>query len=45
MEKVYGVALIGCGQMGAVHLENIYYKEKAGMENENYQAQRFGSEF
>lgn len=27
MDKVYGVALIGCGQMGAVHLENIYYKE------------------
>ena len=26
MSKVYGVALIGCGQMGAVHLENIYYK-------------------
>lgn len=25
--KVYGVALIGCGQMGAVHLEHIYYKE------------------
>lgn len=26
MSKIYGVALIGCGQMGAVHLENIYYK-------------------
>lgn len=25
--KVYNVALIGCGQMGAVHLEHIYYKE------------------
>lgn len=27
MSKIYGVALIGCGQMGAVHLENIYYKD------------------
>ena len=27
MKKIYRVALIGCGQMGAVHLENIYYKE------------------
>lgn len=27
MSKVYGVALIGCGQMGEVHLEHIYYKE------------------
>lgn len=27
MEKIFQVALIGCGQMGAVHLENIYYKE------------------
>lgn len=25
-KKVYGVALIGCGHMGAAHLENIYYK-------------------
>lgn len=24
--KKYGVALIGCGQMGAVHLEQLYYK-------------------
>ncbi len=24
--RVYGVALIGCGQMGAVHMEHIYYK-------------------
>lgn len=31
MEKVYGVALIGCGQMGAVHLENIYYKENVNI--------------
>lgn len=27
MTKPYGVALIGCGQMGAAHMENIYYKE------------------
>lgn len=27
MSKIYKVALIGCGQMGAVHLDNIYYKE------------------
>ena len=25
--KTYNVALIGCGQMGQVHLEHIYYKE------------------
>lgn len=25
--KKYGVALIGCGKMGATHLEHIYYKE------------------
>lgn len=25
--KTYHVALIGCGHMGAVHLEHIYYKE------------------
>ena len=25
--KVYNVALIGCGHMGEVHLEHIYYKE------------------
>ena len=25
--KVYGVALIGCGKMGSVHLEHIYCKE------------------
>ena len=29
MSKVYNVALIGCGHMGAAHLENIYYKENA----------------
>lgn len=27
MKKVYGIALIGCGQMGAVHLEHIYFKD------------------
>ena len=27
MKKVYGVALVGCGQMGAVHLEHIYFKD------------------
>lgn len=25
--KIYNVALIGCGQMGAAHLDDIYYKE------------------
>jgi len=25
--KTYNVALIGCGQMGAAHLDDIYYKE------------------
>ncbi|MDD6485144.1 MAG: Gfo/Idh/MocA family oxidoreductase [Clostridiales bacterium] len=25
--KTYKTALIGCGQMGAVHMEHIYYKE------------------
>ncbi len=29
VSKIYGVALIGCGHMGAVHLENIYYKDNA----------------
>lgn len=31
MGKIYGVALIGCGQMGAVHLENIYYKDNVNI--------------
>ncbi len=31
MKKVYGVALIGCGQMGAVHLEHIYYKDNVNI--------------
>ena len=26
-KKVYGVAVIGCGQMGEEHLRHIYYKE------------------
>ena len=30
--KKYGVALIGCGQMGAVHIEHIYYKENVSIE-------------
>ena len=25
--KTYNIALIGCGQMGAAHLDDIYYKE------------------
>lgn len=25
--KIYNVALIGCGKMGAAHLDDIYYKE------------------
>lgn len=29
--KTYNVALIGCGQMGAVHLEHIYYKENVAI--------------
>ncbi len=27
MKKVYNVALIGCGNMGHAHIEEIYYKE------------------
>lgn len=30
--KKYNVALIGCGQMGAAHLEKIYYKENVNIE-------------
>lgn len=30
--KIYGVALIGCGQMGKVHLEHIYYKKNVNVE-------------
>lgn len=29
--KKYGVALIGCGQMGEVHLSRIYYKENVSI--------------
>ena len=25
--KTYRIALIGCGQMGGAHLDDIYYKE------------------
>ena len=25
--RQFNVALIGCGQMGAAHLDDIYYKE------------------
>ena len=31
-DKKYGVALIGCGKMGAAHLENIYYKDNIRMQ-------------
>lgn len=27
MSKIYGIVLIGCGQMGNVHLEDIYFRE------------------
>jgi len=27
MEKVYNIALIGCGYMGAAHLDDIYFKK------------------
>ena len=27
MSKVYGVVLIGCGQMGKVHIDDIYYRD------------------
>lgn len=27
MKKVYGLAIVGCGQMGAAHMDNIYYKD------------------
>lgn len=29
--KVYNLALIGCGQMGAAHLDDIYYKENVNI--------------
>lgn len=29
--KKYNVALIGCGQMGAAHMEKIYYKENVSV--------------
>ncbi len=27
LSKIYNVALIGCGQMGKTHIENIYFKD------------------
>lgn len=27
MSKIYNVAIIGCGHMGAAHMDDIYYKE------------------
>lgn len=27
MNKIYGVALIGCGQMGETHMKDIYFKD------------------
>ena len=27
MKNIYGVAIIGCGHMGSVHMEDIYYKD------------------
>lgn len=29
--KTYNVAVIGCGQMGKVHIEHIYYKENVNL--------------
>ena len=31
IDKIYGVALIGCGQMGAVHMDHIYYKDNVSV--------------
>ncbi len=33
MMKKYGIALIGCGQMGAVHLDHIYYKDNVSVKS------------
>lgn len=30
-KRVYGVALIGCGAMGAAHLDDIYEKENVAL--------------
>lgn len=27
MDKIYGVVLVGCGMMGAAHLDDFYYRE------------------
>lgn len=32
MEKKYGIALIGCGNMGGAHLDDIYTKENISVE-------------
>lgn len=29
--KIYNIALIGCGQMGATHLDDIYFKENVNI--------------
>ena len=29
--KFYNIALIGCGQMGAAHLDDIYFKENVNI--------------
>ena len=43
--KKYNVALIGCGQMGAAHLEKIYYKENVNIEYvQTYQKLNFSKE-
>lgn len=31
MKKIYNVAVIGCGHMGTVHLDHIYYKENVNI--------------
>lgn len=31
MKKQYGIAVIGCGQMGEVHIRDIYYKDNANL--------------
>lgn len=49
--KKYRIALIGCGKMGAVHLENVYFRENiivqyvCDVEEENaaFFARRFGA--
>lgn len=31
MNKIYGIALIGCGSMGAAHMDDIYFKENVSV--------------